>query len=240
MTAATAQAWIAVIGAFLAALLGLFKYFDYRSKRDRLAAVGSSFAATVEALASDNETKRMAGAVLLRRFFQRGTEQGAGRTPYSHEAVEVIAGLLREDQPERLQKVLADGLHVAGDLTGADLQRCCLRRAYLGRKRGDRRALVLSQADLFEADCTGTSLREVVAVDTVFYRTTLVDTVFVDAILTGADFRHAVLSGADFSGALIGGARFAGATNVPSAVAALLDDEDTAPVGARVGTPAPA
>jgi uncharacterized protein YjbI with pentapeptide repeats len=228
------QAWVAVGAAFLAAVLGLFKYFDYKSKRDRLAAVGESFASTIEALASDNETKRMAGAVLLRRFFQRGTEQGRAGTPYSREAVEVIAGLLREPQPERLQKVLADGLHYARDLSRADLQKCCLRRAYLGRKRGDRTVLDLSEADLFEADCTGASLREVRAVHTTFYRGVFAEAVLAEADLTGADFRAAVLTGADFSGARIGGARFRDAQDVPDAVQALLDGDGTARPDARV------
>ena len=105
----------------LAAVLGILKYFNYKTKRDRRAAVGTAFASTVEALASDNETKRMAAAVLLRRFFDRGTEQGEAGTPYLQETIEVIAGMLRETQPERLQKVLADGLRYARNLTGADL-----------------------------------------------------------------------------------------------------------------------
>jgi hypothetical protein len=225
MTADVAQAWIAVGGAFLAAALGLFKYFNYKSTRDRRAAVGESFNATIEALASPSETKQMAAAVLLRRFFIRGTEQGTAGTPYAREAVEVIAGLLREHQTERLQKVLADGLHYARDLRRADLQRCCLRRAYLGRKRGDKDVVDLSHADLFEADCTEASLREVKAVEATFYRATLVDTVLAGADLTRADFRSAVLTGADFSGATISGARFQGAQDIPETVARYLDAE---------------
>ncbi|SHN66605.1 Pentapeptide repeat-containing protein [Geodermatophilus obscurus] len=238
MTAETFQAWVAAGGAFLAGVLGLVKYFSYRSKRDRLASVGASFTATVEALASENETTRMAGAVLLRRFFRRKTEQGSAGTPYSAEAIEVIAGLLRESRserlPETLQKVLADGLYYARDLSRADLQRCCLRRAYLGRKRGDKDVLDLSEADLFEADLSGASLRGVKAVETTFYRARLVETVLAEADLTKADFRAAVLTKADFGAALIGGARFSGAEDIPADVAALLDGELTAPAKAVV------
>ena len=131
------QGWVAVIGGLLAAILGLSRYFNYRSRRDRLAAVGASFALTIEALASDNETSRMAGAVLLRRFFDRHTEQGGRGRPYVNEAIEVMAGMLRQDQPARVQKVLADGLRYARTLQTADLQNCDLSNAYLGKKQGD-------------------------------------------------------------------------------------------------------
>jgi Pentapeptide repeats (8 copies) len=221
LAAQAAQAWLTVGGAFLAAVIGVFKYFNYRSKRDRIAVVGASFSATVEALASDNETRRMAAAVLLRRFFDRKTEQGTAGTPYLSETVEVIAGLLREAHPERLQKVLADGL----------------RNAYLGMKKGDKKSLNLSQADLFEADCSGASLRGVTAVGAVFHRCTLVRTVLTDANLEGADFRAARLTRAQFTGAHIGGARFEGAEDIPTEVALLLDGDLVAPVGATVAEP---
>jgi uncharacterized protein YjbI with pentapeptide repeats len=234
LTAAAVQAWLAAGAAFLTAVLGIFKYFNYRNRRDRVAAVGSSFSATVEALASDSETKRMAGAVLLRRFFDRQTEQGEAGAPYSREAVEVIAGLLRSQPAERLQKVLADGLRYAADLQRMDLQRCDLRNAYLGRKEGDKGVLNLSRADLFEAICDGASLRGVDAADAVFYRASLVNTVFVGANLVGADFREAHLAGAKFAGAQIGGARFEGARDVPGVVAELLDDQFVAPLRTTV------
>lgn len=82
MSAAMIQAWTGVLAGLLAAVLGLFKYFNYKSKRDRKAAVGASFSATVDALASENDTRRMAAAVLLRRFFDPRTEQGEAGTPY--------------------------------------------------------------------------------------------------------------------------------------------------------------
>jgi hypothetical protein len=223
VTAQAVQAWVAGVGALLAATLGLIKYFNYKSKRDRMAAVGASFTATVDALASDNATRRMAAAVLLRRFFNPDTEQGEVGTPYLPETVEVIAGLLREPQPGGMQKALADGLRYARRLVGADLQKCDLSNAYLGRKKGDRFRLDLSRADLFEAKCVGTSFREVLAAETVFYRADLTNAVFTDADLRGADFRAADLTGARFDGAKLDGARFAEARAVPAEVAAVLD-----------------
>ena len=111
-----------VVAAIVTRIVAIFKYFDYKSKRDRISSVGASFANTVDALSSDNDVKRMAAAVLLRRFFDRSSEQSVrGKAPFHKEAVEVIAGMLREKQPQRLQKVLADGLRYAVDLRHADL-----------------------------------------------------------------------------------------------------------------------
>ena len=46
MSPESLQGWVAVVGGLLAAVLGLFKYFNYRSRRDRLTEVGASFALT--------------------------------------------------------------------------------------------------------------------------------------------------------------------------------------------------
>ena len=224
MSPETIQGWVAVAGGFIAAVLGLFKYFNYRTKRDRQAAVGASFALTIDALASENGTSRMAGAVLLRRFFDSQTEQGAAGRPYVREAIEVMAGMLREEQSPRVQKVLADGLRYARDLQEADLQNCDLRNAYLGKKAGDGWAVDLSRADLYGAECNRASFKEVVARETVFLEAVLEKAVFAGADCRNADFRRTKLSGAQFDGAQIGGARFDGAEEIPEGVAALLDE----------------
>ena len=228
------QSWVAVAGALVAAILGIFKYFNYRSKRDRLAEVGASFALTVDALASDNETSRMAGAVLLRRFFDRHTEQGARGRPYVKEAIEVMAGMLREEQPQRIQKVLADGLRYARELQQADLQHCDLRNAYIGRKAGDRSPVDLTRADLYGAKCDRASFKAVIARGTVFMEAELRKTVFSGADCRSADFRWAKLDGAKFDGAQIGGARFDGAEGVPDQLVALLDARSEGLPGAVV------
>lgn len=128
------QAWIGVVAALLAGALGILKYFSYRTRRDRISLVGQAFNSTVEGLSSDAEAKKLAAAILLRRFFDKGTEQGAAGTPYEHEAVAVIAALLRNTPTGELQKLLADGLAYASSLRGADLQECNLSRAYLGKR----------------------------------------------------------------------------------------------------------
>ena len=226
------QAWIALLGGLATALLGILKYFNYRSRRDRMALVGQSFSATVDALASKDEVKQLAAAILLRRFFDRHTEQGTAGAPYQQEAIRVIAALLRACEPGEFQKILADGLASAPDLLGADLQQCNLTNAYLGDRRG--RRVNLSDADLYQADLTRASLRQATARKTVFKGAVLTKTVFEDAVLTDADFRDAKLEGARFAGATIGGARFAGASHIPPAVAKLLDEAQRAPEGTTV------
>ncbi len=243
MSTSSIQVWVAIVGGLLTAILGILRYFNYKSRRDRLAAVGAAFSATVQNLASDNEIDRMAAAVLLRRFFERRTEQGKG---YRRETVDVIAGVLRQAQKSGpFQKALADSLRYAKKLISADLQRCNLTDAYLGRKQGDKHRLNLSNADLFGADCTDASFREVIAIGTVFYQAKLEGAVFVgaklqeadfrDAKLQKADFRNACLKGAQFSGAKIEGARFQGARDLPPELSGLLSDDLVGLSGAEVG-----
>lgn len=200
-----AQAWIALLGGFATAALGVLKYFNYRSRRDRVALVGQSFSETVDALSSKDEIKQLAAAILLRRFFDRKTEQGSAGAPYQQEAIRVIAALLRTTETGQFQKLLADGLAYAPTLQLADLQECNLAGAYLGR-RPDRR-VDLSHADLFKADLTSASLKGATARGTVFYGATLVKTVFENADLADADFRDADLAEANFDGAILAGAQ---------------------------------
>lgn len=239
MAATAVQSWVGVVGGLLTAIVGLTKYFSYRSRRDRQTDIGTAFANTIEALASENETKRMAAAVLMRRFFDKDAEQGATGKPYAKEAVAVLVGLLREEQHANFQKILADGLRYARDLSGIDLQGCDLHNSYLGYKRGDGITLVMSGADLFEARCMKASFRNARAVETVFYRAELNGAVFTGADLRGANFQEADLRGAKFKAARltdakfhlakIGNADFTGAIDVPEEVVRLLADGKARP-----------
>ena len=234
MAASDAQAWVAVLGALVTAALAILGFFNYRTKRDYFATVGQAFSSAVDGLSDANPTKQIAAAILLRRFFDSHTELGRRGQPYQPEAVNVIAGTLREEQSTRLQKTLADGLRYARNLRGADLQRCNLAHAYLGQKIGDDWVLDLSHADMFEANLDGASLKKVRANGAVFYLASLKGAVLEDAHLQRADFRGSELAGAKFSGAAIEGARFEGAKNVPDEVTALLDRDQVGEVGARV------
>jgi Pentapeptide repeats (8 copies) len=218
---ASVQGWVALVGGLATAIIGILKYFNYRTRTDRLTIVGQSFSETVNALAAADEIKRLAAAILLRRFFDPHTEQGSGRTPYQKEALRVIAALLRGTKEEsEFQKLLADGLGHAPDLQGADLQGCNLSGAYLGDRLGKR--LDLSGADLYQANLSRASLRGAIARETVFYGATLANTVLEGADLTSADFRNADLAQARFGDAILDGARFEGARNVPEDIAARL------------------
>jgi hypothetical protein len=236
-TTAEVQTWIAVVGGLATAILGILKYFNFRSRRERAAAVGEAFAATIDALASTDPARQFAGAILLRRFFDQRTEQGEGDSPYEKEAVAVIAALLRDVSPGNLQKLLADGLSYAPTLQHADLQHCNLQGAYLG-VRPDRK-VDLSNADLFGADLTGASLKGATARRAVFYHAVLRETVLRGSDLTQADFRAADLEGAQFDGAHLAGARFGGAKAIPPEVIALLDDDGRVPPASTARGPTP-
>lgn len=227
VTASEFQGWVAILGGLATVVLGILKYFNYRTRSERSTAAGQAFAATIDAIGSDDVAKRLAGAILLRRFFERSAEQGGRDVPYAKEAVAVIAALLREAETGTVQKLLADSLAYAPTLEHADLQECNLERAYLG-KRDDRHP-DLSRADFYGATLTRASLKEATARKAVFVKATLHSTIFRDACLEGADFRKADLEGARFDGAKLAGATFKGATNLPEEIRARLDGEERVP-----------
>jgi hypothetical protein len=228
-TTSEVQVWVGIIGSLVTIGVSVLGVLNFQRRRDQAAAVGAAFKDVVTSLSSDNETLRMAAAILLRRFFNIRSEQGAGRLSYANEAVAVIAGLLRNAETGAIQKVLADGLRYAPSLAQADLQGCNLTGAYLGQKRGDKKIVDLTNADLFIANLTGASLKGVKAPGAVFVEATLERTVLSGTDLTGADFRGAELNGTDFrdaelkdakfDGAQIDGAQFSGALNVPADIA---------------------
>jgi hypothetical protein len=206
----------AIVG-LLAGLLGLFRYFNYRTRRDRIAAVGSAFETVVESLASDSEVKRLAAAIRLRRFFDPESEVGGSGTPYAGDALRVIAGILREQPVGNFQKLLADGLGHSPSLVRADLQRTNLQSAYLGGRN-------VSHADFYRADLSYASLKGAIACDAVFYQATLVSTVLTGADLRRANFFEADLNHAKFGGACLEGATFTGSRNIPSEIEDRLDE----------------
>ena len=99
------EAIVASITALLGAILGIFKYFQYRTRRDKMALVRQAFETVVDSLASDDEVERIAGAILLRRFFDRKTEVGVAGKPYRKEAVNVMAAILRSQPRGNFQKL---------------------------------------------------------------------------------------------------------------------------------------
>jgi len=211
------------IGALVGAVLAFLQYFKYTSRRDRMAAVRQAFDKVVVALASPNDVDRLAGAILLRRFFDPATEVTTKKTPYAAEAVGVIAAILRGQASGNFQKLLADGLAYAPSLRRADLQRTNLKGAYLGARGST--VVDLSGADFYRADLSEASLKGALAQKSVFYQARLHDTILAKADLRGAIFFQADLRGARFAGALLAGASFVDARNIPAEIAAHLRDE---------------
>ena len=171
----------------------------------------------VASLASTNEVERLAGAILLRKFFDPTSEVSTKGTPYATDAVTVIAAILRGQPTGHFQKLLADGLAFAPSLEGADLQRTNLQNAYLSL-HGERQ-LNLRGADFFRADLAGASLKGANASGAYFFQARMTDAVLKKADLTDADFREADLFGAIFDDATLTGAKFDGARNLPVALA---------------------
>jgi hypothetical protein len=229
---------MATILAALAAILGLFQYVKYRSRRDKMATIGDAFSSVINSLASKTEVERLAAAIRLRRFFDPETEFGIAGTPYASEAINVIAAVLRTQKAGSFQKLLADGLAYAPTLCRADLQRTNLQKAYLGTKPRNEGTIEhgrvvgafqhvklylgfgrrtestedervnLSQADFYRADLSGASLKGAKAQNAVFYRARLHNSVLSEANLSDANFYGADLTGAKFDDANLTGAKF--------------------------------
>ena len=202
------------LAAATGAVVAVLQYFKLASHRDKVAATRKSFESVVTSLASQNEVDRLAGAILLRRFFDPTSEVTTADTPYAPEAINVIAAILRGQPSGNFQKLLADGLAFAPSLHQADLQRTNLHYAYLG-SRG-KRTVDLSQADFYRADLTGASLKGANASGAVFYQARMTDAVLRKADLRGANFFEADLYGANFDGAKLSGANFERARSLPS------------------------
>jgi hypothetical protein len=196
------------LSAVVTAIIALFSYFKITTHRDKVAAARTSIDGVVSSLASANEVDRLAGAILLRRFFDPKSEVADGSTPYATEAVNVIAALLRGQPTGNFQKLLADGLAFAPSLRGADLQRTNLNNAYLGVQ--DERKVDLGRADFFRADLTEASLKGSDAREAVFYQARMTNVVLRNADLRQANFVGADLHGANFNGAKLTGADFHG------------------------------
>ena len=123
-----------IVVAGLVAVLGVV---GYQNRRAKLSAIRSAFNDVIGLLAAEDVERQLAGAILLRRFFDPSSELGIRnwflrrRAPYAKEAQSVMAAVLRGLPHGDLQKLLADGLVHADSLQEADLQRTNLQGAYL-------------------------------------------------------------------------------------------------------------
>ena len=239
---------VSTVSIVLGALVAVLGVVGYQNRRAKLSTVRSAFNDAVTALAAEDSERRLAGAILLRRFFDRTSELGIRdalgrrRAPYETEAQSVMAAVLRELPAGDLQKLLADGLAHARTLERADLQRTNLQGAYLAPRHPHGS---LDRADFYRADLSGASLKGAHAHEAIFYQARLQDTILRDAELLDANFFEADLARAVFTGARLHGADFSSARNVPPEIAASIGSDgrytstDRAPAPQRPESGAP-
>jgi hypothetical protein len=204
---------VLVVAVISGLLIAFFKLFDFRSKSQKLLFVKESFESVVGKLSSESEIEKISAAILLRRFFDKNSEFGIGKTPYRIETINIIASILRSSPIGLFQKVLADSLAYAEDLCDADFQRANLQNAYLGSKNN--RKVNLSRADFFQANLSKASLNGVTANNAVFYNAILVGTVFKNADLRNSNFQNTDLLKANFINARLENSNFEGAIIFP-------------------------
>src|SRR5689334_16486687 len=219
---------LTAMGAVIAGFLGILRYFQYKTKRDKVLQVRDAFDTVVKSLSSEIEVERLAGAILLRRFLDRETEVGIAGIPYWREAVNVTAAILRGQVTGNFQKLLADGLAYAPSLERADLTKTNLQYAYLGVRKVSQVEEVttdMSYADFYRADLSGASLKKGQARGAVFYQCRMHNSVLSGADLRDANFFEADLKGAKFDNARLTVANFASARNIPRDLANKLDDK---------------
>jgi hypothetical protein len=92
------------VAGLATAIVGITKYFNYRTRQDELRLVKQAFDTVVTSLRSDSLIERMSGAILLRRFYDSKTEMGTGGAPYWKVAVDVTAAILRGLTTDDFQK----------------------------------------------------------------------------------------------------------------------------------------
>src|ERR1035437_2458037 len=98
MTTSDIQIWVGIAGSLVTISVSVLGILNFQLRRDRSAAVGAAFKDVVDSLASHNPTLRMAAAILLRRFFDSRSEQGAahnGLGRFAHVAHEYLVGFCR-------------------------------------------------------------------------------------------------------------------------------------------------
>ncbi|MBC8320251.1 MAG: pentapeptide repeat-containing protein [Bacteroidetes bacterium] len=180
--------------------------------KDNVKKIGIAFKETVAGLSSPNLEVRMSSAILLRRFLYKKSEYGVGGTPFADDTVSVIVAVLKTLQTSDFQKVLSDTLRFAQAkyLINGDFQRANLTKAFLGSKNDEKKGMIIdmTKADFFQANLSGTLLKNAVLNEAQFYEASLLGTKFNKAKLRNANFNSAVLQSVDFTGADLTGASF--------------------------------
>ena len=197
----------------------LFSYLGLKSKRARREEEKMSFDLVVGNLSSEDNTTRLASAIMLRRFLH-GKVLKSNRYLFQ-ESVNVISSMLKVLPTGIFQKTLADGLAYAIDLSDMDLQKTNLQDVYLGRK--DNRKIKIDSTDFYLSDLSYALLENLTG-HAIFYRAILFCTQIKNSDLSGSSFREADMTRVNFKNVLLKGADFSGALRVPEKIKAKLVD----------------
>lgn len=184
----------------------LFQYLGIKSKRARREEEKVSFDTIVCNLSANDNTTKLAAAIMLRRFLKNSN------TFLFYEGINVISSMLKVLPTGILQKTLADGLAYAQNLSHIDLQKTNLQDVYLGRK--DNNLIKIDDTDFFLSDLSY-ALLDGLSGKGIFYRTILFCTQIKNSDLSNSSFREADLTRANFKHVRLKGADFSGAQNVP-------------------------
>lgn len=240
-----ADGWVLLFAVISAVVYAVLKVVNFQTTTQKLNNAKLAFESVIKGLASERESERVAAAVMIRRFFDPYSEFGLSlpgamfhkmamlipslnqryknaATPYQIEAINLIASVLKGEPIGVVQKILADSLAYAPNLSHADLQSANLYGAYLGKK--DDRNPVMEGADFYMANLTRASLKGVQASRAYFKKALMHETVLRGTVLLGANFEEADLHLVEINDATqFEGANFKGAINLPTSIANHLD-----------------
>ena len=217
---------IVVLASFL---VGLYKLMDYiiKKKQDARDVIKQEYDQTLLGVYSANLHEKIASAILLRRFLLSNTYAGRGRKKsYYEDTIDVIVSMLRIERCSPFQKTLADSLAWANDMSQQDLQFVNLQNTSIKPPKNVTHTTIdISSADLFMADLSYATLKNIKAHQTYFINTILNKCTFRDSDLSGAVFRNADLSEVRFLNTRLDGANFNGAINIPEKILLMLNAE---------------
>lgn len=214
--------WVQIVIIAIAAILvALYKIWDYQkiSKINKESDFRKSFNTTLAGLYSQNESEKIASAILLRRFLINKDKI------YKTEALNVLSSLLRVEKYGEYQKTLADSFSWAGNFNGQDLQYTNLQNMCIKKQWEVKEDIVMDEADLFSADLSYATLRDVTARKAIFLNCNLMNCTFRNCILTNADFRCADLKNTRFIDCKMLGAKFENASNIPENIRPYLNEK---------------
>lgn len=209
---------VIISAAIYGLIQGIVFVLNYRQrKREEYL---KSFDTVVAQLSSDIKSSQLAAAILLRRYFS--DEQNKRNKDLHDETINVISALLRTLPTGVLQKTLGDGLAYARNLSGADLQKANMQDIYLGHKVDK---IQLVKTDMFMADLSYALLENIEGQGAVFYHSILFNAKIKKSDFSSATFCGADLTGVRFTDVKLLNANFSGAINVPTEIAAVLNEK---------------